>query len=144
MMVKGLTSTVNKLFTDFCLTHYSCLFRSLCSNVTTQSPNLTILTKTAYLITLKLSFSSFLLRCLTWNYDFFFFYYFCVYRYFTYMYVYLSTTCMQWPQRPVEGTGSHGTEVTDGCKPPCGYWDLNLGPPQKQQALRCWAISLVP
>ena len=25
--------------------------------------------------------------------------------------------------------------ITDGCKPPCGCWELNSGPPEKQRVL---------
>lgn len=32
----------------------------------------------------------------------------------------------QW--RLEEGVGSPGNGVTDSCEPPCGYWELNLGP----------------
>jgi hypothetical protein len=28
--------------------------------------------------------------------------------------------------------GSRVTEVMDGCEPPCGCWELNLGPLQEQ------------
>jgi hypothetical protein len=31
------------------------------------------------------------------------------------------------PRRP-EAVGSFGTRVRDGCEPPCGCWELNLGP----------------
>lgn len=32
------------------------------------------------------------------------------------------------PQNPEEGAGAPGTLVTDGCKPLCADWELNLGP----------------
>lgn len=50
------------------------------------------------------------------------------------MYVCLST-CMQSPQRPAEGIRSPGTGVTDGYKPPCVFWELNLGPLEEQWVL---------
>ena len=31
----------------------------------------------------------------------------------------------------VKGVRFLGTGVTDGCKPPCGFWEPNLGPLQK-------------
>jgi hypothetical protein len=34
-----------------------------------------------------------------------------------------------------KSVGSPGTGVTDGCKPPCGFWELNVGPLQEQQVL---------
>jgi hypothetical protein len=39
------------------------------------------------------------------------------------------------PEEAKEGAGSPGTGVTDGCKPSCGCWELNLGPLQKQDVL---------
>ena len=32
------------------------------------------------------------------------------------------------PHGPEEGVRSPGIEVTDGCKPPCGCWELNSSP----------------
>jgi hypothetical protein len=34
--------------------------------------------------------------------------------------------------------------ITDGCEPPCGYWELNSGPLEEEaaSALNLWAISL--
>lgn len=34
---------------------------------------------------------------------------------------------VQCPGRPEEDIRVSGTGVTNGCKPPCGLWDLNLG-----------------
>jgi hypothetical protein len=34
--------------------------------------------------------------------------------------------------------------ITDGCKLPCGCWDLNLGPPEEQLALLTAEPSLQP
>ena len=31
-------------------------------------------------------------------------------------------------ERSEEGVRAHETGVTDGCEPPCGYWELNRGP----------------
>ena len=41
------------------------------------------------------------------------------------LHVCLWTTCMQCPWRPEQGVGSPGTEVTNGCEPPCGCWALS-------------------
>lgn len=41
----------------------------------------------------------------------------------------VSTWC---PQKPEEG-GLPGTGITGSCEPPCGSWELNLGPHQEQQ-----------
>ena len=37
-------------------------------------------------------------------------------------------------KRPEDGIGSLGTEVTDGCELPCGFWESNLGPLEGQPA----------
>lgn len=42
------------------------------------------------------------------------------------------------PVRSEKGTGSPGIGLTDGCKPPCRYWESNPG------SLNCWAISPDP
>ena len=34
-----------------------------------------------------------------------------------YIYIYMYTICVQCPQRPEQGIGSPGTEVTDDCEP---------------------------
>jgi hypothetical protein len=47
-------------------------------------------------------------------------------------------------QRPQEGVGSSGTEVTDGCESPCGCWELNPGPLEKQPVLNHRAFSPAP
>lgn len=46
----------------------------------------------------------------------------CLCGYCAYMYVYIPGVCLV----PVEGFRSLGNEVTDGCKPPSGYWEPNL------------------
>ena len=38
-------------------------------------------------------------------------------------------------QRIEEGVESSGIVMTDGCEPPCGYWELNPGPLLKQPVL---------
>ena len=35
--------------------------------------------------------------------------------------------CVWWPWMPEEGIGFSITKVTDGCEPPYGCWELNLG-----------------
>lgn len=46
-----------------------------------------------------------------------------------FVYVYLlasmCTTCLQYPWRPEEVTGSHGSGVTSGCDLSCGCWELD-------------------
>jgi hypothetical protein len=43
------------------------------------------------------------------------------------------------------GCGSPGIGVSDSCEPPCGYWELSLGPPQGQQVpLTTEPSSLIP
>jgi hypothetical protein len=51
--------------------------------------------------------------------------------------------CDWYPQRPEEGVRSPGIGVTDGCEPPCGYWELNLGP-LEQSVLLTTEPSLQP
>jgi hypothetical protein len=29
----------------------------------------------------------------------------------------------------------HWITITDGCEPPCGFWELNSGPPEEQSVL---------
>ena len=43
-----------------------------------------------------------------------------------------------------EVVGSPGTGVMDGCKPPCGCWELNLDPLEEQPVLLTTEISLQP
>lgn len=43
-----------------------------------------------------------------------------------------------------EGTGSIGTGIMNGCKLPCGCWELNTGPLPDQSALNFGAICLAP
>jgi hypothetical protein len=50
-------------------------------------------------------------------------------------YIYIWTECIQCPQRPEEGVRSLGTGVRDSYELPCGCWELNLGPPEKQPVL---------
>lgn len=44
----------------------------------------------------------------------------------------LSTTCVQYPQRPGKGVRPPGTRVADGWKLLCGFWESQLGPLEKQ------------
>jgi hypothetical protein len=37
-----------------------------------------------------------------------------------------------------------GTGVTDSCKPPSGFWKLNLGPLEEQPELLTTELSLQP
>ena len=52
--------------------------------------------------------------------------------------------CVQYPQRPVEGIGSPGTGVIDGCEPLCGFWELNPDPLQEQLVPLTTEPSLQP
>lgn len=52
---------------------------------------------------------------------------------------YLCARCL-W--RPEEGLGFSGTAVTDGCKPPCGCWELNSGSLEEQLMLLATEPSL--
>lgn len=45
--------------------------------------------------------------------------------YFYFMFVFLEYVYMQCPQRPVEGTTSLATGVSDGCEPLHECWELN-------------------
>jgi len=49
--------------------------------------------------------------------------------------------CMQ---RLQSDTELPGTGVTDGCEPPCGFWELNPSPLQEQQVLLISKPSLQP
>lgn len=42
------------------------------------------------------------------------------------------------------GVGSPGAGVTDGCEPPCRYWNVNLGPLKDQQLLLTTETSVWP
>lgn len=48
---------------------------------------------------------------------------------------YLCTTRVHLLWRPEEGVRSCGTGVTDSCEPPCGCWESNSSPLQKQSVL---------
>ena len=39
------------------------------------------------------------------------------------------------PSEKRKGDGIPDTGVRDGCEPPCGFWELNLGPLKEQQVL---------
>ena len=60
---------------------------------------------------------------------------FYVYECFAYMYVCVPCVYMIPPRRPEKDIKYPGTGVTDNCEPPCGCWELNLGPLQEQQVL---------
>jgi hypothetical protein len=47
----------------------------------------------------------------------------------------MCTMHMQCSQRSEGGVGCFGTGCRDDCEPPCGCWELNWGPLQKQQVL---------
>lgn len=51
------------------------------------------------------------------------------------VHVYVYTMWVQCLWNPKEGNGSPGTGVTASYETPCGYWEVNPGPPQKQQVL---------
>ena len=40
--------------------------------------------------------------------------------------------------------GGHQIPITDGCEPPCGYWELNSGPLEEQSVLLTTEPSLQP
>lgn len=42
---------------------------------------------------------------------------------------------VQCPRKPGEDLGSPGTRVTDSSELPCGCWEFNLGPLEKQLVL---------
>ena len=53
----------------------------------------------------------------------------------SYLHIHLCTMCVQCPQRPEEDIGFPGTGITDVCELLCRWWELNLGPGQKQPEL---------
>lgn len=58
-----------------------------------------------------------------------------------YLHVYHNHAWYQ--QRLEEGIVTPGTEVTDDCKPPYGYWEAKLGLLQEQQELLITELSLL-
>lgn len=56
--------------------------------------------------------------------------------------VYEHHVCSWYLPNPGEGFGSCGTGVLDGCQPPCGSWELNLGHLQEQKVLLTTEPSL--
>lgn len=50
------------------------------------------------------------------------------------MYIYVPCTCLVSVEAE-EGIGSPETGVTDGCELSRGWWELNSGPLEKEQAL---------
>jgi hypothetical protein len=57
-----------------------------------------------------------------------------------YVWVHCRCGCLQTHQKRVSNP------ITDGCEPPCGYWDLNSGHLEEEwvSALNSWAISPAP
>jgi hypothetical protein len=49
--------------------------------------------------------------------------------------VHMYTMCMQFPQRPAEGIWFPETGVLESCSLPCGSWEPNTGPLEKQPVL---------
>ena len=55
------------------------------------------------------------------------------------LFIYMSTgSCLQTHQKRALDP------ITDGCEPPCGYWDLNSGPLEEQLVLLPTELSLQP
>lgn len=50
--------------------------------------------------------------------------------------------CVQYLSMPEEGNESPGTGATDGYQLPCGCWELNMDPLQKEQVLLTTEPSL--
>jgi hypothetical protein len=48
------------------------------------------------------------------------------------------TSCLQTHQKRASDL------ITDGCEPPCGYWELNSGPVEEQSMLLPAETSLQP
>ena len=57
------------------------------------------------------------------------------------MYVYAPCACLV-PMKARRGVRSPGTGVKDGCEPPCGCWESNPGPLEKQFVLSNAETSL--
>ena len=53
-------------------------------------------------------------------------------------YVQVHCGCFQAPQKRAADL------ITDGCEPPCGFWDLNLGPLAEPSVLSTAEPSLQP
>ena len=56
----------------------------------------------------------------------------------------LYTMCVYCPLKPEEGVRTSGTGVMDGCRLPCGCWELNSGPLEEQPVLLTTEPSLQP
>ena len=52
--------------------------------------------------------------------------------------------CVLCLRRSEGGIGFRRIGIIDGCEPPCGCWELNLGPLQKQHVLLTTDSSLQP
>lgn len=48
---------------------------------------------------------------------------------------YVHHMCAWYTRRPEDGIACPGIGVTDGCKPPCGFWESNPGHLQEQPGL---------
>ena len=57
---------------------------------------------------------------------------------FIYYYIKVHCSCLQMHQQRVSDP------ITDGCKPPCGCWDLNSGPLKEQLVLLTIEPSIQP
>lgn len=53
--------------------------------------------------------------------------------------LHMQAWCPQWQE---EAAGALGIGVTDGCEPPHGCWELNLGPLEEQSVLSPAETSL--
>lgn len=47
-----------------------------------------------------------------------------------------------WCPQKSEGVRSPGIGIIDVCELPCECWELNMGPPQKEQVLLTTKVSL--
>ena len=57
-----------------------------------------------------------------------------------YVFIYLLIACLHkmyilCPKQPREGSRSPETGTTNGCEPPCGFWELKPGPLEEQPVL---------
>lgn len=58
------------------------------------------------------------------------------------VYIYVHYMCAWYLWGPEEGIRSLGIGVTDGCKPPCGCWKLNLGSLEEKSVVLTAKLSL--
>jgi len=64
--------------------------------------------------------------------------------FYLYVCMHVHPVCAWCLRRSEEGIRSPGTGDKEGCEPPCGFWELNLGPLQEQQVLLTTEPSLQP